>query len=80
MYTDKKSILQLAVLLKAHGVRKIVLCPGSRDIPIIQTLAKILISPATPSPMNGAQDSLLSDWLSTEEVLPPYAAPRVQLY
>lgn len=41
MYTDKKSILQLAVLLKAHGVRKIVLCPGSRDIPIIQTLANI---------------------------------------
>ena len=34
MYTDKKSILQLAALLKAHGIRKIVLCPGSRNIPI----------------------------------------------
>lgn len=41
MYTDKKSILQLAVLLKAHGIRKIVLCPGSRNIPIVQTLANI---------------------------------------
>ena len=28
MYSDKKNILQLAALLKAHGVRKIVLCPG----------------------------------------------------
>ena len=41
MFTDKKSILQLAVLLRAHGVRKIVLCPGSRNIPIVQTLANI---------------------------------------
>lgn len=41
MYTDKKNILQLAALLKAHGIRKIVLCPGSRDIPIVQTLARM---------------------------------------
>lgn len=41
MYTDKKNILQLAALLKAHGVKKFVLCPGSRDIPIVQTLADI---------------------------------------
>ena len=41
MYTDKKSILQLAALLKAHGVKRIVLCPGSRNIPIVQTLANI---------------------------------------
>lgn len=41
MYTDKKSILQLAALLKAHGVRKIVLCPGSRNIPLVQTLVNI---------------------------------------
>ena len=26
MYSDKKNILQLVALLKAHGVRKIVLC------------------------------------------------------
>ena len=41
MYTDKKNILQLAALLKAHGIRRIVLCPGSRDIPIVQTLARM---------------------------------------
>lgn len=41
MYTDKKSILQLAALLKAHGVHKIVLCPGSRNIPLVQTLANV---------------------------------------
>lgn len=41
MYTDKKNILQLAALLEAHGIRQIVLCPGSRDIPVVQTLASI---------------------------------------
>lgn len=41
MYTDKKSILQLAVLLRSHGVRHLVLCPGSRNIPIVQTLLNI---------------------------------------
>lgn len=41
MYTDKKNILQLVALLKAHGIHKIVLCPGSRNIPIVQTLANI---------------------------------------
>lgn len=38
MFTDKRNILQLAALLGAHGVGKVVLCPGSRDIPIVQTL------------------------------------------
>lgn len=37
MYSDKKNILQLTVLLKAHGVTQIVLCPGSRNTPLIQT-------------------------------------------
>ncbi len=41
MYTDKKSILQLTALLKAYGIKKIVLCPGSRNIPITQTFANI---------------------------------------
>lgn len=41
MYTDKKNILQLVVLLRAHGIKRIVLCPGSRNIPIVQTLANI---------------------------------------
>ena len=36
MYTDKKHILQLVALLKAHEVKQIVLCPGSRNIPLIQ--------------------------------------------
>ena len=31
MYTDKKNILQLVALLEAHGITKVVLCPGSRN-------------------------------------------------
>lgn len=38
MYSDKKNILQLVALLKAHGVTKVVLCPGSRNAPIVHTL------------------------------------------
>lgn len=41
MYTDKKSILQLASLLRSFGIKRIVLCPGSRNIPIVQTFANI---------------------------------------
>lgn len=39
MYTDKKNILQLAALLKAHGITKVVLCLGSRNAPIVHTLS-----------------------------------------
>lgn len=39
MYTDKKNILQLVALLEAHHVTKVVLCPGSRNAPIVHTLA-----------------------------------------
>ena len=39
MYSEKKNILQLVALLKAHGVSRAVLCPGSRNSPIVQTLA-----------------------------------------
>lgn len=39
MYSDKKNILQLVALLVEHGVQNIVLCPGSRNTPLIQTLA-----------------------------------------
>ena len=42
MYSDKKSILQLVALLKAHGVRKMVLCPGSRNAAIVHTLANVI--------------------------------------
>lgn len=38
MYSDKKNIQELVALLIAHKVRRIVLCPGSRNAPIIQTL------------------------------------------
>ena len=39
MYSDKRNILQLVALLIEHGVSNVVLCPGSRNTPIIQTLA-----------------------------------------
>lgn len=41
MYSNKKSVLQLVALLKAHGITKVVLCSGSRNIPLIQTLASV---------------------------------------
>lgn len=37
MYSDKKNILQLVALLELHGVRTVVLCPGSRNTPLIHT-------------------------------------------
>lgn len=39
MYSDKKSVLQLTALLKAHGVTQVVLCPGSRNAPLVHTLS-----------------------------------------
>lgn len=39
MYSDKKNILQLTALLIEHGIRNVVLCPGSRNAPIVHTLA-----------------------------------------
>ena len=41
MFTDKKNILQLVALLQAHGIRRVVLCPGSRNIPLVQTLTNL---------------------------------------
>lgn len=38
MYSDKKHILQLVALLEAHGVHQVVLCPGSRNAPLVHTL------------------------------------------
>ncbi len=38
MYSDKKNVLQLAALLLEHGVTQLVICPGSRNAPITQTL------------------------------------------
>lgn len=39
MYTDKINVLQLAALLKAYGIRQIVLSPGSRNSPLNHTFA-----------------------------------------
>ncbi|MGL5959081.1 MAG: 2-succinyl-5-enolpyruvyl-6-hydroxy-3-cyclohexene-1-carboxylic-acid synthase [Phocaeicola sp.] len=41
MYSEKRNILQLVALLKAHGVNKIVLCPGSRNAALVHTLANL---------------------------------------
>lgn len=38
MFSDKRNILQLVALLKAHGVEDVVLCPGSRNAPIVSTM------------------------------------------
>ncbi len=39
MYSDKKNVLQLVALLKAHGITHIVLSPGSRNAPLIHSFA-----------------------------------------
>lgn len=39
MYSDKKNILQLVALLVEHGVSQVVVCPGSRNAPLVHTLA-----------------------------------------
>lgn len=39
MYSDKKSVLQLVALLKAHGITQLVLSPGSRNAPLIHSFA-----------------------------------------
>jgi 2-succinyl-5-enolpyruvyl-6-hydroxy-3-cyclohexene-1-carboxylate synthase len=39
MYSDKENVLQVVALLKAHGISHAVLCPGSRNSPIVHTLA-----------------------------------------
>ena len=40
MISDKKNILQLVALLHEHGVEDVVLCPGSRNAPIVHTLVE----------------------------------------
>ena len=39
MYSTKESVLQVVALLVAHGVREAVLCPGSRNTPLVASLA-----------------------------------------
>lgn len=50
MYSDKKSVRQLISLLKAHGITKVVLCPGSQVAPLIQTCLQV--TSFTCYPMN----------------------------
>jgi len=38
MYTNKPHILQLLSLLKAHHIFQFVLCPGSRNIPLVASI------------------------------------------
>jgi len=39
MYSSKKNVLETVALLKAHGISEVVLSPGSRNAPLIQSLA-----------------------------------------
>lgn len=39
MYSDKKNVLELVALIKAHGITNIVLSPGSRNSPLIHSFA-----------------------------------------
>lgn len=78
MYSDKKNILQLVALLKAHGVRKIVLCPGSRNAAIVHTLANIEDFTCYSVTDERSAVFLLSAYLYKGEVLPQYAAPPVR--
>lgn len=41
MFSTKKNVLQLVALLKEAGIRDYILCPGSRNIPLVQTIASI---------------------------------------
>lgn len=39
MYSSKKNVLETVALLKAHGISEVVLSPGSRNAPLIQSFA-----------------------------------------
>lgn len=41
MLSDKENILQLVALMKAHGIEDVVLCPGSRNAPIVHTISQL---------------------------------------
>ena len=40
MFSAKENVQMTLALLRAYGIRQAVLCPGSRDIPLIQGLAQ----------------------------------------
>ncbi|HET9571924.1 MAG TPA: 2-succinyl-5-enolpyruvyl-6-hydroxy-3-cyclohexene-1-carboxylic-acid synthase [Bacteroidales bacterium] len=39
MFSSKKNVLETVALFKAHGISEVVLSPGSRNAPLIQTFA-----------------------------------------
>src|SRR5665647_669116 len=39
MYSSKKNVLETVALLKSHGISEVVLSPGSRNAPLIQSFA-----------------------------------------
>ena len=41
MLTNKRNVLELVALLKEHGVSDVVLCPGSRNVPLVQTMSHL---------------------------------------
>ena len=41
MLSNKMNVLQLAALMRAHGIGDVVLCPGSRDVPLTQTFSHV---------------------------------------
>ncbi|MDE6003630.1 MAG: 2-succinyl-5-enolpyruvyl-6-hydroxy-3-cyclohexene-1-carboxylic-acid synthase, partial [Prevotella sp.] len=40
MYSNKENVNILTSLLVAHGVRHVVVCPGSRNAPIVHNLSE----------------------------------------
>mgnify|MGYP007135797039 CR=1 FL=1 len=50
MYSDKKNVLQLVALLRAHGVRRAVLCPGT-FLSAASAARAAFFSPSTPCPL-----------------------------
>lgn len=79
MYSDKKNILQLVALLRAHGVTKVVLCPGSRNAPIVHTLAGHPDFTCYSVTDERSAGFLLSGLLCRAELLPLFVAHRARL-
>jgi len=40
MYSEKRNVLQLIALLKAHGVTHVVLSPGNRSVPLTESFGR----------------------------------------
>lgn len=39
MYSNKRNVLQLVALLKAYNISNIIVCPGSRNAPVVHSVA-----------------------------------------